>query len=88
MLQTTTKRPPSLTLTGARIFKQRLATTRKHRIGSQESGVRSQEPESSEQNMKNMTFRHSLRQFYCYCMLIKILEFQIYWQPYSDRDYK
>ena len=37
MLQTTTtKRPPSLTLSGARIFKQRLATIRKHRIGSQE----------------------------------------------------
>ena len=35
LLQTTTKRPPSLTLTGARIFKQRLATIRKHRIGSQ-----------------------------------------------------
>ena len=54
MLQTTTKRPPSLTLTGARIFKQRLATIRKDRIGSQE-------PESSEQNsVENMTFRHSL----------------------------
>ena len=46
MLQTTTKSPPSLTLTGARIFKQRLATIRKHRIGSrsQEPGARSQEP--------------------------------------------
>ena len=42
MLQTTTKRPPSLTLTGARIFKQRLATIRKHRIGSQEPGARFQ----------------------------------------------
>ena len=61
MLQITTKRPPSLTLTGARIFKQRLATIWKHRIGSQEPGARSQEPESVEQNMKNMTFRHSLR---------------------------
>ena len=40
--QTTTKRPPSLTLTGARIFKQRLATIRKHRIGSQEPGARVQ----------------------------------------------
>ena len=77
MLQTTTKSPPSLTLTGARIFKQRLVTIGKHRIGSrsqepgarsqepgarsQKPGARSQEPESSEQNMKNMTFRHSLR---------------------------
>ena len=71
MLQTTaTKRPPTLTLTGARIFKQRLATIRKHCIGSdresgarsQEPGARSQEPESSEQNsVENMTFRHSLR---------------------------
>ena len=43
-LQTTTKRPPSLTLTGARIFKQRLATIRKHCIGSQEPGARSQIP--------------------------------------------
>ena len=43
MLQTTTtKRPPSLTLSGARIFKQRLATIRKHRIGSQEPGARVQ----------------------------------------------
>ena len=58
--QTTKKRPPSLTLTGARIFKQRLATIRKHRIG-RESEATSQEPESSEQNMKNMTFRHALR---------------------------
>ena len=49
MLQTTTKRPPSLTLTGARIFKQRLATIRKHGIGSQEPGPRTQEPDSSEQ---------------------------------------
>ena len=32
MLQTTMNRPPSLTLTGARIFKQRLATIREHRI--------------------------------------------------------
>ena len=45
MLQTTTtKRPPSLTLSGTRIFKQRLATIRKHRIGSHEPGARSQEP--------------------------------------------
>ena len=52
----------SLTLSGARIFKQRLATIRKHCIGSQEPGARSQEQESSEQNsVKNMTFRHSLR---------------------------
>ena len=43
MLQTTTtKRPPSLTLSGARIFKQRLATIRKHCIGSQEPGARVQ----------------------------------------------
>ena len=35
-----------------------------------------------------MTFRHSLRLFYCYCMLINNLEFQIYWQLYSDHDYK
>ena len=43
MLQTTTtKRPPFLTLTGARIFKQRLATILKHRIGSQEPGARVQ----------------------------------------------
>ena len=44
MLQTT-RRPPFLTLTGARIFKQRLATIRKHRIGSdRESGARNQSP--------------------------------------------
>ena len=63
MLQTTTtKRPPSLTLSGARIFKQRLATIGKHCIGSHEPGARSQEQESSEQNsVENMTFRHSLR---------------------------
>ena len=35
-----------------------------------------------------MTFQHSLRLFYCYCMLINNLEFQIYWQLYSDHDYK
>ena len=35
-----------------------------------------------------MTFRHSLRLFYCYCMLINNLEFQIYWQLYSDHDNK
>ena len=57
---TTTKRPPSLTLTGACIFKQRLATIRKEMY--RESGARSQEPESSEQNsVENMTFRHSVR---------------------------
>ena len=54
-----------------------------------ESGATSQERESSEQNsVENMTFRHSLRLFYCYCMLINNLEFQIYWQLYSDHDYK
>ena len=60
MLQTTTtKRPPSLTLSGARIFKQRLAT--KETL-YREPGARSQEQESSEQNsVENMTFRHSLR---------------------------
>ena len=52
MLQTTTKRPPSLTLTGARIFEQRLATTQKHRIGSQEPGARSQEPGARVQSTK------------------------------------
>ena len=67
MLQTTTtKRPPSLTLSGARIFKQRLATKetlyREPGARSQEPGARSQEQESSEQNsVENMTFRHSLR---------------------------
>ena len=54
-----------------------------------ESGARSQEPESSEQNsVENMTFRHSLRLLYCYCILIKNLELQIHWQLYSDHDYK
>ena len=70
-------------------FKAAVATIRKHRIGSQEPGARSQERESSEQNsVENMTFRHSLRLFYCYCMLINNLEFQIYWQLYSDHDNK
>ena len=47
-----------------------------------ESGTRSQS------SVNKMTFWHSLRLFYCYCMLINNLEFQIYWQLYSDHDYK
>ena len=47
-----------------------------------ESGTRSQS------SVNKMTFRHSLRLFYCYCMLINNVEFQIYCQLYSDHDYK
>ena len=46
--QTTKKRPPSLTLTGARIFKQPLATIRKHRIGSREPRAKYDFPTFSE----------------------------------------
>ena len=54
-----------------------------------ESGTRSQEPGARSQSSVNkMTFRHSLRLFYCYCMLINNLEFQIYWQLHSDHGYK
>ena len=38
--------------------------------------------------VEKVTFRHSLRLFYCYCMLINNLEFQIYWELYSDHDNK
>ena len=44
------KRPTSLTLYGARIFKQRLPPHGNTVSGSQEPGARSQEPEFSEQN--------------------------------------
>ena len=77
-----------MTLTRARVFKQRLPPY-ENIVSGVESGARSKGRESSEQNsVENMTFRHSLRLFYCYCMLINNLEFQIYWQLYSVHDYK
>ena len=84
MLQTTTKRPPSLTLTGARIFKQRLANIRKNRMWSQEPGARVQ--------WTKFSWKYDFPTFYEIILLLlyanKNLEFEISWEPYSNHDYK